>query len=147
MSLPTTFFVLSLEHFDFSNLNRSDIRRLLMKTLSTQLLILIFKCDVSFLNSTKPKVYVVSLILSLVLDYFCTSGFSLICKIRNVCKHLNRFSRNTLIRNSEKTSWSLNILESKLSNKLKNGNEKFIPHKASLSISELHGLSIFKPKS
>jgi hypothetical protein len=44
MSLLTKFFVFGLQLFDFS-------MRLLMKTLATQILILIFKSDVPFLHS------------------------------------------------------------------------------------------------
>jgi hypothetical protein len=61
MSLPTTFFVFSLQLFDFSSLNRQDSKRM-MKNLATQILIfIIYKCDVPFvkLHSTLSSSHIV----------------------------------------------------------------------------------------
>jgi hypothetical protein len=67
-------------------------------------------------------------------DLFNASGSSLICKIRNASKLRSRITRTTLIQSSEKTPWEFIsiILDKKLTNKFKNGHDKFLSHKVSL---------------
>jgi hypothetical protein len=74
-------------------------------------------------------------------NLFSTSGWSEICKISNNWKLPSPILRNTLISNSEKTSWSLKTIFWKKNCPI---NSKTVMKNFSHEISELHGIRTSK---